>query len=158
MPGVFVAIPHRYNHSCLLRRQEPLSTTQTTSRPRRGQARHRALTDQFLFELCQSREEVEDEPASGSAGVKAFFEGDEVDAALIEPIHYLEKIPQRPAQPVQPPHYQRVSLIKPFQTLVQLRTVQGPATYRLLIDSLAARFPKLGSCASAPCCSVETLA
>ena len=83
MPGVFVTVPHGLDHFRLLRREQPLATTHSASRPRRRQPGHRALPDQFLFKLRQGRKEMEDESASGGTRIELLLEGDEVDAALI---------------------------------------------------------------------------
>ncbi len=144
MPGVFVAVPHCVDHLHLLRRKQLLSTTHPASRPSRRQSSHRALSNQLLLKLGQGRKEVEDESPSGGAGVEPLLERDEVDTAFVQPVHDLEQVADRAAQPVQPPHHQRVSLIEAFQALLQLGPIHRPAAQRLLVDALASSLAKVG--------------
>ena len=150
MPGMFVAVPHRVDHLHLLRGEQLLSASHPASRPRRRQSSHRALSNKLLLKLRQCRKEVEDESSSGGTGVKLLLERDEVDAALIQPVHDLEQVADRAAQPVQPPHDKCVSLMEAFQALLQFRPVPRPAADRLLIDPLASSFPKIGQLSLGP--------
>ncbi len=92
MPGMLTSVPHRFDYPRLLRVEHFLPTTHPASRPRRGEPGHRALTNQFFLKLRQRGEKVEDQPTCGCTDAESFLKRDEVDTALIEPVHNLKKI------------------------------------------------------------------
>jgi len=95
-------------------------------RPRaRAAARpgHGALADELALELSQAGEHVEDQPPAGRAGVDLLGEADQGDAALFEVVYDVDQVPQRPSEPVQPPHHQAVPGSGALQRTRQTRTV-----------------------------------
>ena len=95
----------------LLARQ-PASDRSVPSRPAAadpcgGAAHGCPLRDKLLLKLGQRGETVEAQ-AAGAGGVDPLVQGGERHPAPGQRVDGLHRVPQRPAQPVQPPHHQRV--------------------------------------------------
>jgi len=74
-----------------------------------------------MTELSQRPEQVEDQASPSGGRVDALPQRPEPHPPLIQPGHRVDQVPQRPAQPVQPPHHQRVPRAQLPQDLLQLR-------------------------------------
>ena len=76
--------------------------------PRGGAARRRPLGDQLPLELGERGEDMEDQTAGAGGGVDPLVQRRERHPAIGQRVDGLHQMPKRPAQPVQPPHHQRV--------------------------------------------------
>jgi len=62
-------------------------------------------------------------PALGVATIDLLGEADQGDAALLKVVYDVDQVPQRPSEPVQPPHHQAVAAPGALQRTRQTRTV-----------------------------------
>ncbi len=95
--------------------------------PSRGQPGEGALLDEFPFEAGKGPEHVKDQPPAGGGGVNALLHRFEAHSPGFQLPDGLDQMWQRPTQPVQAPHHQRVPRPQVIKHRRQLRTV-SPAT------------------------------
>jgi len=95
--------------------------------PPRGQPGHRPVPDDLPLELRQRPEQMEHQPPPSGRGGDALPQRPKPHLTLVQSSHHLDQVPQRPAQPVQPPHHQGVPRPQLPQHRLQLRPpVQHP--------------------------------
>lgn len=84
------------------------------------------LPNDGALELSEPTKNLEDHPAAGRARVEPLGQAAEVHATLSEAGHDVDQVPQRPAQPVEADHHERVAGPQVVEHPVQL----GPAVQR----------------------------
>ena len=68
-----------------------------------------SLGDEAPFELRDRAEDMEDQFAGGRGGVDLFFEGEERDLSRLQDLDHLQQFAQRPSEPVEPHHGERIA-------------------------------------------------
>ena len=70
----------------------------------------RAFADQLTLHLGKRRQDMEKEPARWGRGVDTLGDRTEVDAPLAQVLHECDQAAHRATEPVEPPHYQAITL------------------------------------------------
>ena len=100
------------------------------------QASARPFADQRPLELRQRAENVEHELTGAGVGVDRLLQAAQPDALRAQRLGVRDEVLERPAQPVEPPHHQRVAGTELGERLAQGGAL-GRAARRVLEDALA---------------------
>jgi hypothetical protein len=121
------------------------AATGTTPGAGCGKTRHRPLPDQVAFELGERGEDMEDETAGRRDGFDLFGKRFEVDLSDFHVGDEAYEIGQVPAEPVQPPHDERVSCAEALEAGFKLRSGDVLSRRLFFVD-----LPALGSLEGVP--------
>jgi len=110
--------------------------------PRRGQPGEGALLDEFPFEAGQRSEHMEHQPPAGGGGVDVLLHRFEAHSPGLQFTDGLDQVRQRPTQPVQPPHHQRVPRPQLIEQRHPLRAVGSSSAGGVRPDPLTSRGPQ----------------
>jgi len=99
-----------------------------------------AFSDEVPFEFSEGREDVEDEPAAGGAGVDVLLEEFEFDASLLQCVHVVDQMAYGSAEAVEAPNHEGVSGSELVQELVEFRSGFECAGGGVCKDAIAAGF------------------
>lgn len=97
------------------------TTDPRTSRACSGETRPSALADKLALEFGQCRHKMEDEPSSGRTGVETLGERANAHAACGQNLNEANKMHQRAAEAIEPPHDQRIAAFKHGQRSIETR-------------------------------------
>ncbi len=94
-----------------------------------------SLGDEAPFELRDRAEDMEDQFAGGGGGVDLFFEGEERDLSRLQDLDHLQQFAQRPSEPVEPHHGERIAGTGIIQQRLEAGAIEGSARDHILVGS-----------------------
>lgn len=126
-------------HYWVLRGQLGLAAHFHPTGDRRRASRRGAFLNQRPFQFRQDSHHLPHRPARGRGGVEGFRQRAEGHPPRFQIVQEADQVPQRPAQPIQLPHRQRVAFLESLEAFRQFRPLSVRPSGPVGEESLAPR-------------------